>query len=71
MKIRRNLDSSCIQRVVYDEETKELVVTFTSGRRYSYDDVPRKAFFDLINAPSVGRHFNSYVSYGYNYHALN
>lgn len=52
-------DSTLVSSCSYDDESKELVVTFVSGRSYTYIDVDRSDYEDLLNAPSVGRQFNS------------
>lgn len=52
-------ESTLIASCGYDTETKELTVTFVSGRSYTYVDVDRSDYEDLINAQSAGRHFNS------------
>lgn len=51
--------SSMLSSCSYDEEKEELEVTFKGGKSYTYVDVGRDVYDGLINAPSVGRHFNS------------
>ena len=54
----RDVDSSMIRQLGYRPETKEMVVRFNTGRKYAYQDVPRRAFEDLLEAESIGKHFN-------------
>ena len=43
----------------YNDETEELTVTFTSGKSYTYIDVPRRTYDELIEAKSAGKYFNN------------
>ena len=54
-----DVDSSALERVVWDEG--ELEITFQDGRRHSYFGVPQRVFEELIDASSVGAYFNVYV----------
>jgi len=54
--------SKMVQEVGYDEETKELYVTWIRGKRSIYGPgVPEQLALDLTNAPSVGNMINSEV----------
>jgi len=60
--------SSNIARVAYDEKDKELYVMFHSEyndklpvRKYSYLNVSKKTFNNLLNAESVGSYFNTKI----------
>lgn len=57
MKIIKQVVSSQMKEVEYDTETKQLIVTFTNGVKYSYEDVPKLVFKDLVEADSVGSFF--------------
>lgn len=50
--------SSVIVRALYDASKRELAVTFTSGRKYIYEDVPPDVALELQSAPSQGQYFN-------------
>lgn len=50
--------SSVIRRVLYDSASQTLAVTFTSGRKYLYLDVPQDVATELQTAPSLGQYFN-------------
>jgi len=52
-------DSAMLTSCSYDDMECELSVIFKTGRTYTYVDVPKSTYDDLINAPSAGRHFNS------------
>lgn len=48
-----------LQACSYDAEAKELTVTFMNGRDYTYSDVEKSTYEELIGAPSPGKYFNS------------
>jgi len=52
------VESSSIELVGYDEETRELHVRFVGGQTYVYSPVTRAAFEALLEAPSKGRYVN-------------
>lgn len=54
-------DSSVIQAADYDPDTRTLDVTFTSGRRYAYFNVPDWEFDGLVTATSAGEYFNTRI----------
>ena len=43
----------------YDDENEELTVTFNGGKSYTYIDVPRRVYDELIEAKSAGKYFNN------------
>ncbi len=53
--------SSVIARIDYNAPARELHVTFTSGRRYSYSGVPAEVYFQFCRAASKGEFFNSLI----------
>ncbi|MEA3017129.1 MAG: hypothetical protein QOI38_1851 [Sphingomonadales bacterium] len=55
------MPSTVIRSFAYRPETRELAVTFTTGRRYVYRDVPEDAAEALRAAFSKGRHFNARI----------
>jgi len=57
-----SFESAMLSSADYDTETKELTVTFSGGKSYTYVDVDRSDWEDLVNAKSAGRHFNSIKS---------
>jgi len=55
------VDSSNVEAVGYDDDAQELHVQFLSGGYYTYHDVPRSVFDDLLYAPSKGSFLNREV----------
>lgn len=55
------MDSSAINQIAYDPETKVLKVTFQSGGTYDYFGVPQKVVKDWLAAESAGRYFHKHV----------
>lgn len=51
----RNVFSSHVDTIGYDEETGELHVTFSrTGKTAVYQNVPPRVAKDVLNAPSIG-----------------
>lgn len=55
------LNSSVIERILYDEEERDLSIWFRETGRYIYSDVPRAIYDGLCRAPSAGRYFNACI----------
>ena len=55
------MPSTVIRRFDYRHETRVLDVTFTTGRRYLYRDVPPEAAQALRESFAKGVHFNRYI----------
>lgn len=55
------LQSSLIDRIVFDDDTERLAVTFRNSRRYIYDGVPRAIYEAFRRAASAGEFFNEQV----------
>ena len=55
------MPSTVIKRFDYRTESRELLVTFTSGRRYLYADVPEDEARKFREAFSKGSHFNRHI----------
>lgn len=64
------MPSSAIRDTSYDEKTKEMRVTFVSGRVYVYDEVPLVIYNAFCNAPSKGAFFNVAIRGRYHFHEL-
>lgn len=47
-----------VQEVGYDEQTKELLVTWTNGKRSAYAGVPEEQAVELSKTASVGTMLN-------------
>ncbi|MDP1582306.1 MAG: KTSC domain-containing protein [Bradyrhizobium sp.] len=52
------MPSTAIRHFRYDSAERELQVTFVTGRRYVYEDVPPDVCDAFNAAPSRGRFFN-------------
>ncbi len=52
------LNSSSLRALGYDPDAQVLEVEFSSGARYRYEHVPPEAVQALLEADSLGRHFN-------------
>jgi hypothetical protein len=50
--------SSLVSRVLYDAASQTLAVTFVSGKKYLYADVPPEVASEMQTAPSLGQYFN-------------
>jgi len=64
------MPSSVIRNYAYDPDTRELRITFVSGRRYVYFDVPPEKFSAFTHAPSRGSFFNREIRDIFAFHEL-
>ena len=55
------MPSTVIQRFDYSPERRALLVTFTTGRRYLYEDVPPEVAEAFRSAFAKGRYFNARI----------
>ena len=55
-------NSSMISTIDYDNDSKEMTVTFKNGNQYKYFDVPREEFEALRQSESIGSYFNKIKS---------
>jgi len=51
------LDSTMIAEVRYDKDSKDLFVTFRTGKIAVYRDVPFYLYRNLVTADSAGHYF--------------
>ncbi len=61
------MPSTAIRSMFYDPAKRELWVTFVSGRRYVYADVPSGVFDAFKTAPSRGTFFNREIRDRYSF----
>jgi len=62
---RTAVDSSQIKSIGYDEGTQTLDVEFRySGSVYTYSDVPKSVYDEMMASESVGKFFNAKVKGG-------
>jgi hypothetical protein len=59
------VSSSAVKRVDYDEENRELLVTFIDGDSYAYQNVPLHVFDELLSAASIGAYVNRRIKPNY------
>ena len=64
------MPSTVIRHFEHDPATRQMTVTFTTGRVYVYDDVPDAVAASMRAAPSKGRFFNSQIRDAYRYREL-
>lgn len=57
----KDVYSSNVSTVGYDPETKELIITWTRGKRSIYSGVPEELAEQLATAGSVGSMLNSEI----------
>jgi hypothetical protein len=55
------VQSSVMTFVKYDDEARELDITFTSGKTYRYREVPVEIYDGLLEAESKGEFFNDNI----------
>jgi lysyl-tRNA synthetase class 2 len=55
------MPSSVIRKHYYEPDTRELTVTFVTGRVYLYKDVPADMYAEFCDAPSRGAFFNQHI----------
>lgn len=63
----KNVDSSNIAAIGYDDESSELFVQYKNGMTYKYKEVPAKIYESLLSAESKGRFMNEEVKPFYDY----
>jgi len=61
------MPSTVVTRFDYDEATRELQVTFSSGMTYTYYGVPRQVHAAFRDAPSRGQFFNKWIKDRYDF----
>ena len=61
MKTTTSVRSSAISSCTYDDETSDLIVTFTNGRSYTHPDVPEEIYQQLVMSSSPGSFYNSAI----------
>ena len=65
-----HVDSTAIEKIDYRLDRNELFVTFTSGRKYVYFDVPAAIHRHFLDADSFGRYFNANIRDHYDFREL-
>ena len=64
------MPSTVIRHYSYDPDARELKITFVTGRRYVYDDVPQDVVDAFKAAFSRGTFFNQHIRDQYRYREI-
>ena len=64
------MPSSVIRAFTYDAADQVLAVTFVSGKRYAYRDVPAARYREMREAFSKGEYFNKAIRDHFAYRRL-
>ena len=69
MSWEKSVFSSNVQSIGYDDQTKDLIVTWKNGKRSAYQGVPEELADEVSRAPSVGTMLNNEIkpNYGHRY----
>lgn len=67
MSWNKQVFSSMVTNVGYDDESKEMTVTFKSGKTAAYSGVPEDLALQLSVAPSVGTMLNEQIKGQYSF----
>jgi lysyl-tRNA synthetase class 2 len=65
-----HVESAAIFAIDYDTRRKRLHVTFVSGQRYAYEEVPGEVHRAFLDADSKGRFFQAQIRGRYRYARL-
>ena len=64
------MPSTAIADIEYDSDQERLTVTFVTGRRYEYDDVPATVAADFQAATSRVAFFNEHIRDRYRFREI-
>jgi hypothetical protein len=64
------MPSTVIDHFVYHSHSKTLTITFLSGNRYEYLNVPEHLYLSMRKAQSKGQFFNQYIKEKYSFKKL-
>jgi len=64
---RKQIESSNIISIGYDENKNEMEVEFKEGGIYIYNGVSKESHENLINSPSIGSHFYKHIKGKHNF----
>ena len=56
-----HVNSSAIEAVGYDVESRRMKIQFTSGNVYDFCGVPEHVYAALVNAFSRGTYYNDHI----------
>ncbi|QQL49459.1 KTSC domain-containing protein [Mucilaginibacter ginkgonis] len=61
------MPSSVVAHMDYNEQSKNLRITYTSGMVYDYKDVPQREYNQMLAAQSKGQYLNYHIKGKYKY----
>lgn len=64
------MPSTAIKSIIYDPAARRMLVTFVTGRRYIYENVPPDVHAAFQLAPSKGGFFNEEIRDRYAFHEV-
>ncbi len=64
------MPSTVIEHFNFDQKTGTLKITFVSGNRYAYKNVPEKVYNTMKISGSKGRYFNRFIKDKYDFEKL-
>ena len=64
---KQPVSSSTVVSIGYDRQTETLEIEFGSGRVYQYYGVPDNLHSEIMQVPSKGQFFNTYIRDQYPY----
>ena len=64
------IQSSVIRAADYAADTRELRITFVSGRQYAYANVPPSIYEAFLASSSKGEFFNIAIRGRYHFHEI-
>ena len=64
---KQRVSSSTVMSIGYDRQTETLEIEFGSGRVYQYYGVPDRLHVEIMQTPSKGQFFNTYIRDRYPY----
>lgn len=65
LKWEKDVYSSNVQSIAYDEDMNAMIVSWLKGKRSAYFGVPEDLAWEAANAPSVGSFLNSRIKNQY------
>lgn len=61
IELLENVNSSMLEQVTYDNETKRLVVVFKNSKEYFYDNVPTEVWKQFQESESKGKFYTQNI----------
>lgn len=61
MEARQYFNSTSIEYASYDKEEKILTIKFVNSKEYRYKDVPERVYNEMVDAPSAGKFFQTFI----------